>query len=214
MATYTGTKVTGFNIDEGQLESAKQFAQRKGMSDQCQFQVGNVNTLPFPFKEGSFDAVYQIQVLSYCKNLEQTFREIHRVLKPGGRVAGLDWVVLDAYDPKNAQHSAMMSQVKAVIGAVGNPTVGQYADAMRKAGFKILVNENASIDGLQAPLIEQADKFYTRLGKLLKALCRCKILPAHFHTLFERLSRGGQEFVQADRMRLVSTSHYFLAEKV
>jgi sterol 24-C-methyltransferase len=213
MATYTGAQVTGFNIDEGQLESARQFTQRKGMTDQCHFQVGNVNTLPFPFQDESFDAAYEIQVLSYCKNLEETFREIHRVLKPGGRIACLDWVVLDAYDPKNAQHSAMMKEVKAVIGAVGNPTIPQYTAALKKAGFTIIANENASIDGLQAPLIEQADKFYTRLGVLLKALCKCKILPAHFHTLFERLSRGGQDFVKADRMRLVSTSYYLLAEK-
>ena len=214
MARETGAHVTGINIDTDQLESAKQFALRNGLSDQCQFQYGSMNVYPFPFKDGSLDAVYQIQVFSYCKSLEQMFREIHRMLKVGGRVAGLDWVLLDLYDPKNPHHSALMKQVKAVIGAVGNPTIGQYTEAMKKAGFKILLNENASIDGLQAPLIEQADKFYTRLGKLLNFLVRIKILPAHFHTLFERLSRGGQQFVEVDRMRLASTSHYFLAEKV
>jgi sterol 24-C-methyltransferase len=214
MATHSGAHVTGINIDEDQLESARQYAQRKGMGHQCHFQTANLNTIPFPFEDGSFDAAYEIQALSYCKDLEKTFGEIHRLLKPGGRIACLDWVVLDAYDPKNGEHAAMMKEVKAVIGAVGNPTIAQYTEALKKAGFKILANENGSIDGLQAPLIEQADKFYTRLGKLLKMLCKCKILPAHFHTLFERLSRGGQDFVKADRMRLVSTSHYLLAEKV
>ena len=214
MVTATGAHVSGMNIDLDQLEAAKQFAVRSGLADKCDFQYGNINVFPFPFKDASFDAVYEIQVLSYSKNLEATFRELNRLLKVGGRISCLDWVVLDAYDAKNPEHSTMMKEVKAVIGAVGNPTIKQYTDALEKAGFKILINENASIDGLQAPLIEQADKFYTRLGRLLKMLVRCRILPAHFSTLFERLSRGGQDFVKADRMRLVSTSHYILAEKL
>jgi sterol 24-C-methyltransferase len=38
-------------------------------------------------------------------------------------------------------------------------------------------------------------------------------LPLHFNTLFERLSRGGQAFIEADRMRLVTTSYYIVAQK-
>jgi sterol 24-C-methyltransferase len=213
MASHTGAHVTGINIDKDQLESAKQFALRKGMLDQCHFQYGNMNELPFPFADGSLDAVYDVQVFSYSKNLDQMFQEIHRVLKVGGRVACLEWVILDAYDATNPEHRSLMSLVKAVVGAIGNPSIQQYTEALKKAGFKIIRNENLSIDGLQSPLIEQADKFYKGLGRLLQGLVRCKILPAHFNTLFERLSRGGKEFVQADRMRLVTTSHYIVAEK-
>ena len=106
-----------------------------------------------------------------------------------------------------------MKQIKPLIGAIGNPTVGKYIKALEKAGFNVLINENASVDGLQAPLIKNADKFYTRLGKLLNLLVQIKILPKHFNTLFERLSRGGEAFVEADRLRLVSTSHYIVAQK-
>ena len=213
IASYTGAHVSGINIDTDQLETARKYAASRGMSNQCDFHYANMNFFPYPFKEATFDGVYEIQVLSYCKNLDETFKEIHRLLKPGGKFAILDWVVLDAYNSKNPHHAELMPQVKAVIGAVGNPTIANYTDALRRAGFKILVNQNASIDGLQAPLIEQADKFYTRLGRLLSFLVRCKILPKHFETLFERLSRGGPAFVKADRLRLVSTSHYILAQK-
>lgn len=106
-----------------------------------------------------------------------------------------------------------MKQVKPLVGAVGNPTVRQYADAIGSAGFEIEINENASIDGLQADLIEQADRFYTRLGRAIRLLVRCRVLPAHFETLFERLSRGGQAFVDADRLHLVTSSHYIVAQK-
>jgi len=214
MATATGADVTGLNIDTDQIETARRFAEAKKLSHRCRFVQGNMNVFPFPFEDNSLDAVYEIQVLSYCRNLEETFRELHRVLKVGGRVGCLDWAVLDRYDAKNPEHTNMMKDVKAVIGAVGNPTIAQYTEAFRRAGFKVVINENASIDGLQAPLIEQADKFYVGLGKFIHFLVSCKILPKHFDTLFERLSRGGPQFVEADRRRLVTTSHYIVAEKL
>lgn len=213
MASLSKAHVTGINIDADQLESAKKFAKTKGMTRQCSFKFGDINSLPFDFEEASFDAIYEVQVFSLSKNLEKLFKELHRLLKPGGKFACLEWVILDHYDPKNPEHLALMKQVKPVIGAIGNPTVGHYVEALKKAGFKIVINENASIDGLQAPLIENADHFYTRLGKIIHFLVRCKILPVHFNTLFERLSRGGKAFVEADRKRLVTTTHYIVAQK-
>lgn len=213
MASHTGAQLTGVNIDHSQLESARQFADGNGLSKQCEFKFGDINSLPFSFKDNTFDAIYEVQVFSLSKNLDNLFRDLHRMLKPGGKFGCLEWVILDNYDPENPHHAELMRQVKPVIGAIGNPTVGQYVDALKKAGFKVLINENASLNGLQAPLIQNADKFYTRLGKILDFLVRFKILPVHFNTLFERLSRGGQAFVEADRLRLVSTSHYIVAQK-
>lgn len=212
-ASSTGAHVTGVNIDSDQLESAQKFTKSKGLSKATHFQHWDLNQIPFPFKDGAFDAIYEVQVFSLSKDLTKNFKEIHRLLKPGGRFACLEWVVLDAYDPKDPYHRRLMKLTKPVLGAIGNPTIQDYVQAMEKAGFKVLVNENASINGFQAPLIQKADKFFTRLSKLLTLLVKCKILPKHFNTLFKRLSEGGQDFVEADRLRLGTTSHYFVAQK-
>jgi sterol 24-C-methyltransferase len=50
-----------------------------------------LNEIPLPFEDQSMDAVYQVQVFSYSKDLEKLFSDIYRILKPGGRVACLDW---------------------------------------------------------------------------------------------------------------------------
>lgn len=213
MATSTGAHVVGVNIDADQLESAQKFAKRKGLTKKCQFQFWDLNEIPFPFKDSSLDAVYEVQVFSLSKDRVKLFKELHRILKPGGRFACLEWVLLDKYDPENRHHAHLMKQIKPLIGAIGNPTAKQFAEDLEKAGFKVTINENASLDGLQAPLIENADKFYTRFAKILNFLVKTKVLPKHFNTLFERLSRGGQAFIEADRLRLVSTSHYIVAEK-
>jgi sterol 24-C-methyltransferase len=213
VASLTGAHVLGINIDPDQLEAAKIHAKGRGLSDQCEFKMGDINEFPFPFPENSFDAVYQIQVFSLSKNLEKLFQEIHRVLKPGAKLSCLDWVRLPKYDPKNPEHAALMKRIKPLIGAIGTPSAEEYVSSLKKAGFDIIVNTNASIDGLQAPLIATADKFFTRVNRLIQFLVSLKILPKHFKALFDRLTKDGEAFIEADRMRLVTTSHYIVAQK-
>ncbi len=213
IASITGAQVTGMNIDPDQLESATQFALRTGRSSQCQFKQGDLNAIPFPFPDNSFDAVYQIQAFSLSKDLEKLFKDLYRILKPGGKLGCLDWVLLDKYDAKNPYHADLMRRVKPLIGAIGSPSATEYVALLQKAGFKIIINENASIGGYQAPLIENADKFFTRVTKLIKFLVRWRVLPAHFGPLFDRLTKDGEAFVEADRLGLVTTSYYIVAQK-
>jgi sterol 24-C-methyltransferase len=213
IARLTQAHVTGINIDHDQLNCARRFALGKNMTSQTEFKVGDLNEVPLSFGDASMDAVYQVQVFSLSKNLEKLFADIYRILKPGGRVACLDWFRLDKYDPKNPEHVELMRRIKPLIGAIGTPTIAEFVKAMEKAGFKVLVNRNASINGLQAPLIENADRLYTTLSRLINFLVGCRLLPRHFKVLFDRLTKDGEAFVEADRKGLVTTCHYIVAEK-
>ncbi len=215
IASFTGADVTGINIDPNQLESAERFARVKKLSHQCHFQMADLNQLPLPFKANSLDAVYEIQVVfSLAKDLVSVFKDIHRVLKPGGLFASLEWACLDKYNPQNSHHAELMRRIKPLIGAIGARSLSECVGALKKAGFELVINENASLDGLQAPMIENADKFFTRIAALIKFCVKSRILPAHFKTLFDRLTKDGQAFVEADRLRLVTTSHYIVARKL
>jgi len=213
IASVTGAHVTGINIDTNQLESARRFAKGKNLSHRCEFKIADLNEIPLPFEDQSMDAVYQVQVFSYSKDLEKLFSDIYRILKPGGRVACLDWFRLDKYDPKNPEHADLMRRIKPLIGAIGTPAIEDFTRAMEKAGFKVIINENASINGLQAPLIENADNLYTWAGRLINGLVTLRILPRHFQKLFDRLTKDGEAFVEADRKGLVTTSHYIVGQK-
>lgn len=48
----------------------------------------NGNVLEMPYEDGQFDTVLLISILEHLKpdELQQAFKEIHRVLKPGGQV--------------------------------------------------------------------------------------------------------------------------------
>ncbi len=213
VASITGAHITGINVDPDQLEAAKRYSAGTGMDAQLDFRIGDVNEIPYPFPENHFDAIYQIQVFSLSKDLLKLFKDLYRIMKPGAKLSCLDWVTLPEYNPEDPYHADLMKRIKPLIGAIGCPSAQQYAELMKKAGFEILIDENASVDGLQAPLINKADKFFTRATRLIHFLVRWKILPGHFKLLFDRLTKDGQAFVDADRLRLVTTSHYIVAQK-
>lgn len=214
MAQLSGAYIVGMNIDPDQLESAKKFASGHGLSQHCTFLKGDLNEIPYSFPDASFDHIYEIQcIFSLSKDLGKTFKEAHRLLKPGGKLGCLEWTSLDKYDPKNPHHAQLMKRIKPLIGAIGTHSVDNCVHLLKRAGFEILKNENASVGGYQSPLIENADKFFTRINRLIKFFVGCKVLPAHFKSLFDRLTKDGEAFIEADRLGLVTTSQYIVAQK-
>ncbi|KAH8905195.1 S-adenosyl-L-methionine-dependent methyltransferase [Coniochaeta sp. PMI_546] len=211
IATISGAQVTGINIDPNQIGQAVTFTKEKGLSNK--FVVQDFNSLPLPFADDQFDAFYQIQALSLCKDLKALFKEIYRVVRPGARISLLDWVSLPAYDPNNAEHVELMGRVKPLIGAVGTPTPEILEEALEEAGFVVVKSENASLGGLQAPLIDKVDIYFRAVRQLILAGVKLRMLPYHFKTLINRLCLDGQAFVKMDKMRLISTSYWIVARK-
>ncbi|KAL5001748.1 S-adenosyl-L-methionine-dependent methyltransferase [Aspergillus recurvatus] len=212
MSQYSGAQVTGLNIDPNQVAQAKSFNAQLGFESNS-FIVQDFNSLPLPFADNSFDAFYQIQALSLCKDLPALFREIHRVVKPGARISLLDWVSLPDYDPSNAEHAELMRRVKPLIGAVGTPTPETLENALTEAGFTVLRSDNASVGDLQAPLIDKVDLYFRSMRQVILGLVKAHVLPRHFKTLINRLCLDGQAFVKMDKMRLVTTSYRIIAQK-
>lgn len=211
MAQCTGAHVTGLNIDPNQVAQAKTFNEERGL--QNNFITQDFNSLPLPFADESFDAFYQIQALSLCKDIPALFGEVFRVVKPGARISLLDWISLPAYEPENPEHAELMRRVKPLIGAVGTPTQESLEKALTDSGFEIVRSENASIDGLQAPLIDTVDLYFRTLRQVILGLVKLHVLPRHFKTLINRLCLDGQAFVKMDNMRLATTSYSIIAQK-
>lgn len=189
VAKETGCSVYGLNIDKTQLERAEEFRKANpDLADRLQFKQGSFND-EFPFPDEFFDALYQIQVLTYARSLEEVSKEMFRVLKPGAKVSFLDWVSLDGYNPDNSLHQDLISRVKPLIGAVTTPSPKDFERGLEKAGFKILFSGDASLNGHQYPLIEKACFFYETFNVLINTLVYLG-LPKHLKTLFDRLTKG------------------------
>ncbi|KAK2072616.1 hypothetical protein P8C59_006958 [Phyllachora maydis] len=212
MTTATGAFVTGLNIDPDQISSAREYATKHGLTEN-NFVIQDMNDGPLPFEDESFDGFYQIQAMSLCKDLPFMFREIFRVLKPGAKLSLLDWVSFPTYDPTNPEHAELMRRVKPLIGAVGTPTPTSFERDIRAAGFTVTKSENASVGGLQSPLIGTVDGYFRFMRSLIHGLVKVRVLPQHFRTLFDRFCLDGEAFVKMDEMRLITTSYWIVAEK-
>jgi len=46
----------------------------------------DLNKLPYPFKKGEFEEIYCDNILEHLSDLNGVMKELHRVLKPGGRL--------------------------------------------------------------------------------------------------------------------------------
>merc|ERR1712050_729433 len=213
VATHTGAKVVGLNIDEQQVQSAREHAQATGLlGDRSEFHVGSYND-PLPFGDESFDGLYNVQAWTYATDLESFFRELARVMKPGAMLSTLDWFELDAYNETNASHVELLTRTKAIIGAVRTPRPSEYHAALEAAGFEVLSSGEASVTGHQYPLIQEAADFFGPLKYFIHAGVTMKVLPPHILTLIDRLNKYKEDFLEADRLGLFTTSYHIMARK-
>ena len=76
-----GANYTGVDLTDAAVELARKRFQVSGLEGE--FRVADAERLDFP--DESFDVVYSHGVLHHTPDIEAAVREIHRVLKPGGR---------------------------------------------------------------------------------------------------------------------------------
>lgn len=85
LASRSGAHVTVLDLTPSFVEQGRVLGERVGMSDQVDFLVGDGTDLPFP--DASFDGAWTQHSTMNIANKEALYTEIHRVLKPGGKLA-------------------------------------------------------------------------------------------------------------------------------
>jgi ubiquinone/menaquinone biosynthesis C-methylase UbiE len=81
-----GCKVTGIDLTSEFCDVAAHLTRLLGMEDQVEFKLGDA--LAMPFADESFDGAYSMNVSMNIADKSAFYKEIRRVLKPGG------WLVL------------------------------------------------------------------------------------------------------------------------
>ncbi len=74
----------GVTLSQKQVDNATQTAVKKGLTEECKFIKCSYTDMPF--KDETFDASWTIESLGSANNEEAFFAEMHRILKPKGKI--------------------------------------------------------------------------------------------------------------------------------
>lgn len=89
--TFPASSVRGIDLTPNMIELAKQNAEGKGYGD-IKFEVGDMTNLTVNgIKDNSVDVVTGGYAIRNAPDLRVALKEIHRIIKPGGRAAFLDF---------------------------------------------------------------------------------------------------------------------------
>jgi demethylmenaquinone methyltransferase / 2-methoxy-6-polyprenyl-1,4-benzoquinol methylase len=91
IAARTKERVVGVDLTEQMLRQGRQNVARSDAADRIRLVAGNAEQLPFP--DRAFDAMTFTYLLRYVDDPQATLRELARVVKPGGRVASLEFLL-------------------------------------------------------------------------------------------------------------------------
>lgn len=138
-------RVFGVDMTPEMLEKARANVKRLGLEN-VEFRQGYLESLPLG--DNSIDVVISNCVINLSPDKPQVFREIFRVLKPGGRVAVSD-IVTNGPLPEVVKNS-LSGWAACVSGAID---VSEYTSAMNAAG---LVDVQVTPTYLDDGLIDEA----------------------------------------------------------
>lgn len=135
IARTTGACVLGVTPNGVQLQLARELAAGLGLGEhQVRFTPGYADALPCG--DASMDVVLFFESACHFPDRAAFFREALRVLKPGGRLAGEDWIAASGLDDSAARRYLDPIHRTWAIPHLG--TLQSYAQAMSDAGLKLI----------------------------------------------------------------------------
>lgn len=140
-------RVIGVDMTPDMLAKARRnavaYRERTGL-DNVEFRLGEIENLPLA--DASVDVVISNCVINLSPNKERVWREVARVLKPGGRAAVSDIALLR---PLPAEVTSM---IEALVGCVSGATLVSETERMaHEAGLGSIRLESRTdyIDGME-----------------------------------------------------------------
>ncbi len=213
LATLTGGRVSGYNIDPDQVQNAIDWAARSRMSDRLHFKVGNHHD-PLDYPSESFDGCFSFQaVWPFFKKeeLDAHAAEMYRVLKPGARYACSEYLLTPFFDWEDEEHVALHRLYLPTLAATQSMYPADVCAALERAGFRIVLSAPSRSEAW--PLCEQKRDLILHGRRLVRLLEKARIAPAWIEESLELLQTGGEAWTRAERAKIADLNWRIVAEK-
>lgn len=225
IARFSGAQVVGVNNNSYQVGKGRGYNEDEGLSDLCSFLESDFMQIEQP--DASFDAIYGIEATCHAPDKCALFKELHRLLKPGGRIAVYEWCLTEDYRSENPEHLAAKRGIEEGNGLPDIATIEETRAAFADAGFTLLDAHDKATEGdAELPWhhslagrdfstvgLRRSAVGKRALGGLIKGLEWAKIAPSGTNDVKDFLSKGADALVTAADLGIFTPMAFFLAEK-
>jgi len=128
VANTTGCQLLGVDINEPGIQNANALAAEQKLTDRVRFEKCDASQA-LRFGDATFDAIFSNDVLCHIPGRDKLLRELHRVLKPGGRLLFSDALVIGGV----ISHHEIAA--RSSIGYFLFSPPGENERLLREAGF-------------------------------------------------------------------------------
>jgi SAM-dependent methyltransferase len=138
----------GLDMTDEMLALAQRNAAEAGATN-VEFLKGHIEAIPLP--AGSIDVVISNCVVNLAADKQSVFREIARVLRPGGRIGITDIVAEDHLSP--ADRASRGSLAGCVAGAL---SISEFRTGLESAGLSdvSILPTHAVVDGMLSAIVK------------------------------------------------------------
>lgn len=137
LAKNLGCRCTGITLSKKQTQTGASFAAREGVSELVDFQQQDYTNTNFP--DNTFDVAWAMESMTTAKSKPDFFKEMYRVLKPGGRLVVADFYKTYEFDITSDPDMLMMFNGWAIADI---QTADQFLADGVAAGFSIKADED------------------------------------------------------------------------
>lgn len=144
IAKATGASITGINLNAYQIARGRRSVDRAGLQDTCSFVLASF--MDVPLEDGSFDAAYSFESTCHAPDKPLCFKELYRLLRPGGELALIDWCLTGGFEENNPVHRDIRDRLEFGNATPNLLTTSRLLDVVRAAGFQILSARDQALE--------------------------------------------------------------------
>lgn len=136
LAHSIGCRVTGLDITQSRVESARRLTQRVGLDHRVDFVHGDAMDMPLP--DASYDVLISQEAWAHVPDKTRLIPECARVIKPEGMMAFTSIVKHEAITPEEETRIASEMESPGLI------LIQDYVDLLRASRFTMVSCEDLS----------------------------------------------------------------------
>ena len=176
MADRFGCRITGIDLTAEFCAVAQHLTRLLGLEDRVSIHQGDA--LAMPFAKASFDGAYSMNVSMNIADKAGFYREIHRVLKPGG------WLVLSEIAQGPGGNIAFPTPWATAADASFLASPAETHERLEAAGFAIQTSRNTTEESLafgarSRAAVERGEKPPHRAAALVHGEADVRIMAAN-----------------------------------